>query len=224
MPSSILRRAHRWTCRPRWSEYDALAKLRAIAAHNQVFRSHIGMGYYDTLTPTVILRNVLENPGWYTAYTPYQPEISQGRLEGLLNYQQVVLDLTGMELANASLLDEGTAAAEAMTLCQRVNKKSKSETFFIAADCHPQTIAVVRTRAHHLGFGVVIGDPATDLLGGDYFGALLQYPNTRRRSRQSARADRKSARATHAHCDGSRFVEFGAADTTRRNGRRCSHR
>lgn len=166
------------------SEQQALAKLRAIAAQNKVFRSHIGMGYYDTFTPTVILRNVLENPGWYTAYTPYQPEISQGRLEALLTYQQVVLDLTGMELANASLLDEGTAAAEAMTLCSRVNKnvgvnkKSKSETFFIADDCHPQTIAIVKTRAHHLGFNTVIGDAAKDLIGGEFFGALIQYPNT----------------------------------------------
>jgi glycine dehydrogenase len=171
------------------SEQQALDKLRAIAAQNRVFRSYIGMGYYDTFTPTVILRNVLENPGWYTAYTPYQPEISQGRLEGLLNYQQVVLDLTGMELANASLLDEGTAAAEAMTLCSRVNKnvsvnnsrlkgKARSETFFIADDCHPQTIAVVKTRAHHLGFKTVIGNPATDLIGNEFFGALIQYPNT----------------------------------------------
>lgn len=160
------------------SEQQALDKLRAIATQNKVFRSHIGMGYYDTFTPTVILRNVLENPGWYTAYTPYQPEISQGRLEGLLNYQQVVLDLTGMELANASLLDEGTAAAEAMTLCQRMNKRSRNETFFIADDCHPQTIAVVKTRAHHLGFQTVIGNPATDLIGKEFFGALIQYPNT----------------------------------------------
>ena len=159
-------------------EQDALEKLRAIAAQNRVFRSHIGMGYYDTYTPPVILRNVLENPGWYTAYTPYQPEISQGRLEALLNYQQMVMDITGMALANASLLDEGTAAAEAMTLLQRVNKKSDSETFFIADDCHPQTIAVVRTRAHHLGFVTVVGNPATDLIGKDFFGALLQYPNT----------------------------------------------
>ena len=177
VPASILRK-DTMDLPAALSEADALTKLRAIAAQNQVFRSHIGMGYYDTHTPLVILRNVLENPGWYTAYTPYQPEISQGRLEGLLNYQQMVMDLTGMELANASLLDEGTAAAEAMTLVQRVNKKSKSETFFIADDCHPQTIAVVQTRAHHLGFNIVTGNPQTDLLGGDFFGALLQYPNT----------------------------------------------
>jgi len=160
------------------TEEAALDKLRAIAQKNRVLRSHIGMGYYDTFTPAVILRNVIENPGWYTAYTPYQPEISQGRLEALLNFQQMVLDLTGMELANASLLDEGTAAAEAMTLCHRVNKKSKSETFFVATDCHPQTIAVVKTRAHHLGIDVVVGNPQNDLLGADVFGALLQYPNT----------------------------------------------
>ena len=177
VPASILRKDS-MDLPAALSEADALAKLRAIAAQNQVFRSHIGMGYYDTHTPLVILRNVLENPGWYTAYTPYQPEISQGRLEALLNYQQMVMDLTGMELANASLLDEGTAAAEAMTLVQRVNKKSKSEIFFIADDCHPQTIAVVQTRAHHLGFNTVIGNPQTDLIGGEFFGALLQYPNT----------------------------------------------
>ena len=177
VPASILRKDS-MDLPAALSEADALTKLRAIAAQNQVFRSHIGMGYYDTHTPLVILRNVLENPGWYTAYTPYQPEISQGRLEALLNYQQMVMDLTGMELANASLLDEGTAAAEAMTLVQRVNKKSKSETFFIADDCHPQTIAVVQTRAHHLGFNTVIGTPQTDLIGGEFFGALLQYPNT----------------------------------------------
>jgi glycine dehydrogenase len=160
------------------TEEAALDKLRAIAAHNRVLRSHIGMGYYDTFTPTVILRNVIENPGWYTAYTPYQPEISQGRLEALLNFQQMVLDLTGMELANASLLDEGTAAAEAMTLAHRVNKKSKSETFFVADDCHPQTIAVVKTRAHHLGIDVIVGNPQKDMIGAKVFGALLQYPNT----------------------------------------------
>jgi glycine dehydrogenase len=176
VPASILRH-DRMDLPAAVGEAAALDRLRGIAARNQVFRSHIGMGYYDTFTPPVILRNVLENPGWYTAYTPYQPEISQGRLEALLNYQQLVMDLTGMELANASLLDEGTAAAEAMTLLQRVNKKSHSEAFFIANDCHPQTIAVVRTRAHHLGIQVTVGNPG-DLVGGDFFGALLQYPNT----------------------------------------------
>jgi glycine dehydrogenase len=182
VPASI-RRTDTMNLPAALSEESALEKLRAIAGKNRVLRSFIGMGYYDTFTPAVILRNVLENPGWYTAYTPYQPEISQGRLEGLLNYQQMVLDLTGMELANASLLDEGTAAAEAMTLCQRVNKKSKSEKFFIADDCHPQTIGVVKTRAEHLDIEVVIGNPVTyfggaDLAEADVFGALLQYPNT----------------------------------------------
>jgi glycine dehydrogenase len=173
VPAAILRRDIMDLPGP-FDEQAALAQLRAIAARNQVLRSYIGMGYYDTYTPPVILRNVLENPGWYTAYTPYQPEISQGRLEGLLNYQQVVMDLTGMELANASLLDEGTAAAEAMTLCQRVNKKNASPCFFVAADCHPQTIAVVRTRAEHLGFDIAVGDPRTELAGRACFGALQQ--------------------------------------------------
>jgi glycine dehydrogenase len=160
------------------SETEALAALRKLAEQNQVYRSLIGMGYYDTITPNVILRNVLENPGWYTAYTPYQPEIAQGRLEGLLNFQQMVMDLTAMELANASLLDEATAAAEAMTLCKRVARKNKSNRFFVADDCHPQTLAVVKTRAAGYDFEVVTGDPATDLADQDYFGALLQYPGS----------------------------------------------
>ena len=160
------------------TEQAVLQRLRDIAGKNQVFRSYIGIGYYDTYTPAVIQRNVLENPGWYTAYTPYQPEISQGRLEGLLNFQQVIMDLTGMELANASMLDEGTAAAEAMTLCQRVNKKNRSRTFIVAADCHPQTIAVVQTRAEPLDIEVVVGDPKQLLGSTEAFGVLLQYPGT----------------------------------------------
>ncbi len=160
------------------SEQAVLKRLRDIADKNQVFKSYIGCGYHDTYTPPVILRNVLENPGWYTAYTPYQPEISQGRLEALLNFQQVIIDLTGMELANASMLDEGTAAAEAMTLCQRVNKKNRSNTFIIAEDCHPQTIAVVKTRAQELNIALAIGDPANLLGSSDAFGALLQYPGS----------------------------------------------
>ena len=127
------------------SESNVLAELRDMADANRVMKSLIGMGYYNCITPPVILRNVLENPGWYTAYTPYQPEISQGRLEALLNYQTMVADLTGMEIANASLLDEATAAAEAMTMARRVGK-AKSDRFFVAADCHPQTIAVLETR------------------------------------------------------------------------------
>lgn len=160
------------------TEQAVIGRLREIAQHNVVNRSFIGTGYYDTYTPPVIQRNVLENPGWYTAYTPYQPEISQGRLEALLTFQQMVLDLTGMELANASVLDEGTAAAEAMTLLQRVNKKNRSNTFLIADDCHPQTIAVVATRAQALGIETVVGDPNTLLGTTDAFGLLVQYPGT----------------------------------------------
>ncbi|MPY95924.1 MAG: glycine dehydrogenase (aminomethyl-transferring), partial [Acidimicrobiia bacterium] len=158
-------------------EADVLAELRAIAGRNEVFTSLIGMGYHATHTPTVIQRNVLENPAWYTAYTPYQPEISQGRLEALLNFQTVVADLTGVELANASMLDEGTAAAEAMTLCRRVGK-SASSTFFVDADCHPQTIDVVETRAEPLGIKVLVGDPEHDLDAADCFAVLLQYPGS----------------------------------------------
>ncbi|MDP4946145.1 MAG: aminomethyl-transferring glycine dehydrogenase [Alishewanella sp.] len=159
------------------TEADALSFLKAAASKNKMYKSYIGMGYHPTLTPNVILRNVLENPGWYTAYTPYQPEIAQGRLESLLNFQQLSLDLTGMELASASLLDEATAAAEAMALAKRV-AKSKSNTYFIADDVHPQTIDVVKTRAEMFGFEIIVGNAseATEL---EVFGALLQYPNTR---------------------------------------------
>ena len=160
------------------SEQAVLARLRALAAQNVVNKSYIGTGYYNTWTPAVIQRNVLENPGWYTAYTPYQPEISQGRLEALLTFQQMILDLTGMDLANASMLDESTAAAEAMTLLHRVNKRNRSNTFLVAADCHPQTIAVVQTRAEALDIEVVVGEPG-ELLGSTAaFGLLLQYPGT----------------------------------------------
>ncbi|WP_250459825.1 aminomethyl-transferring glycine dehydrogenase [Microbulbifer litoralis] len=159
------------------NEEEALADLKSLAARNKIYRTFIGMGYHDTITPNVILRNVLENPGWYTAYTPYQPEIAQGRLEGLLNFQQMIMDLTGMELANASMLDEGTAAAEAMAMCKRQAKRNKSNVFFVDADCHPQTIAVVKTRAEHFGFDIVVGDPEQDLPA-ELFGALLQYPGS----------------------------------------------
>ncbi len=159
-------------------EVAVIKRLRALAEQNVVNRSYIGTGYYDTITPPVIQRNVLENPGWYTAYTPYQPEISQGRLEALLTFQQMIMDLTGMELANASMLDEGSAAAEAMTLLQRVNKKNRSEVFIVAEDCHPQTIAVVKTRALPLDIEVVVGDPEKLLGETEAFGALLQYPGT----------------------------------------------
>lgn len=158
------------------SEADMLAAMREFANLNQIKRTFIGQGYYNTFTPNVILRNVLENPGWYTAYTPYQPEISQGRLEALLNYQQMVMDLTAMDIANASLLDEATAAGEAMTLCKRAGK-SKSNVFFVADDVHPQTLEVVKTRAKYIGFDVQVGAVET-LADQDVFGALLQYPGT----------------------------------------------
>ena len=161
---------------PALTEIEAVEALRAMAERNRPLVSMIGMGYYGTITPPVVLRNVLENPAWYTAYTPYQAEVSQGRLEALLNFQQMVMDLTGMELANASLLDEATAAAEAMAMARRVSK-SKSARFFVDADCHPQTIAVVRTRAAPLGIDIVVGDPySAD--GSDLFGVLVQYPGS----------------------------------------------
>mgnify|MGYP003502966942 CR=1 FL=1 len=157
-------------------EQAALAKLRGYAEQNEVWTSLIGMGYHGTLTPTVILRNVLENPGWYTAYTPYQPEIAQGRLEALLNFQQLTIDLTGLDLASASLLDEATAAAEAMAMAKRV-AKSKSNLFFIDQNCHPQTISVVQTRADAFGFELVI-DARENLGNYQVFGGLLQYPDS----------------------------------------------
>ena len=163
---------------PALSEAQALTRLRNYADQNTVMRSCIGMGYYDTLTPAVLLRNVFENPGWYTAYTPYQPEISQGRLETLLTFQQVIIDLTGMPLANASLLDEATAAAEAMTLMHRMNRRSKSSTFVVAEDCHPQTISLIQTRAEPLGIEVRLVAPESLENVDDAFGLLAQYPGT----------------------------------------------
>ena len=158
------------------TEEQALAKIRKIADKNQVFRSFIGQGYYGTLTPNVILRNILENPAWYTAYTPYQAEISQGRMEALINFQTMVADLTGMDISNASLLDEATAAAEAMTLAKR-SAKSKSNVFFVSKDVHPQTLEVLHTRADGIGIEIHVGDDS-EALNIDSFGALLQYPNT----------------------------------------------
>jgi glycine dehydrogenase len=158
-------------------EYELLQDLKAIASQNKVFRSFIGMGYSNCITPPVIQRNILENPGWYTQYTPYQAEIAQGRLEALLNFQTMVIDLTGMEIANASLLDEGTAAAEAMTMIYGLQTKTKSEKFFISEACHPQTIAVIKTRAQPLGIEAIVGNHATfDFADRAIFGALLQYP------------------------------------------------
>ncbi|MFC5429170.1 aminomethyl-transferring glycine dehydrogenase [Paraburkholderia denitrificans] len=174
------------------TEAEALTGLRALADKNQVFRSYIGQGYYDTHTPAVILRNVLENPAWYTAYTPYQPEISQGRLEALLNFQQMITDLTGLAISNASLLDEATAAAEAMTLVQRTSK-SKSKVFFVADDVLPQTIEVVKTRAKPIGLEVKVG-PANEAPQAGAFGVLLQYPGVN----GDVRDYRELAQAVHA--------------------------
>src|SRR5215510_5311419 len=159
------------------SETEALAHMTGLAAQNQVFTSLIGQGYSGTILPAVIQRNILENPAWYTAYTPYQPEISQGRLEALFNFQTMICDLTGLDVANASLLDEATAAAEAMALAERASQ-AKTKSFFVDAEVHPQTLAVLRTRAEPLGWNLVVGDPATDLDKAEVFGGLLQYPGT----------------------------------------------
>ncbi|MDP6262263.1 MAG: aminomethyl-transferring glycine dehydrogenase [Rhodospirillales bacterium] len=159
------------------TERGTLSYLRRMSERNKVFVSMIGMGYYGAKLPSVLLRNVFENPGWYTAYTPYQAEVSQGRLETLITYQQMVMDLCGMEIANASLLDEATAAAEAMAMAKRLCK-TKANAFFVADDCHPQTLAVVKTRGRSLGFDIVQGDPFTELEGHDVFGVLVQYPGS----------------------------------------------
>ena len=159
------------------TELEALVRLRARADRNIVATSLIGMGYYNTFTPSVIVRRILESPAWYTAYTPYQPEISQGRLEALLNFQTMVSDLTGLDIANASMLDEGTAAAEAMTLARRVDKTNR-DVFFIDSDCHPQTVNVMTTRADPLGIKIVVGDPMRDLEADEVYGCLLQYPGS----------------------------------------------
>jgi len=159
-------------------EHAAVEELRGLAGKNQLFRSHIGMGYYDCITPPVILRNILANPGWYTAYTPYQAEISQGRLEALLNFQTMIVDLTGLDIANASLLDEGTAAAEAMTMCRALCKDAAAQTIFVSSRCHPQTIAVVQTRAKALGIRVEVGDETTYDFHEKTFAVLLQVPGT----------------------------------------------
>src|ERR1700692_4473731 len=159
------------------SETEALAHMGELAAQNQVFTSLIGQGYSGTHLPAVIQRNILENPAWYTAYTPYQPEISQGRLEALFNFQTMIADLTGLDVANASLLDEATAAAEAMALTERA-AQNQTKSFFVDADVHPQTLAVLRTRAEPLGWKLVIGDPLSDLDKAELFGGLLQYPGT----------------------------------------------
>ena len=177
VPSAILKTEALALDQP-LSEQASLQALQHYATQNQVAKSYIGMGYHDTITPTVILRNVLENPGWYTAYTPYQPEIAQGRLEGLLHFQQMIMDLTGLEMANASMLDEGTAAAEAMAMSKRQQKRNKSDQFIVDENTHPQSIAVIKTRAEHLGFTVLVGDVDELLKNEDCFGVLLQYPGS----------------------------------------------
>ncbi|MFL6816567.1 MAG: aminomethyl-transferring glycine dehydrogenase [Bradyrhizobium sp.] len=174
LPGSIRQQAPLDLAAP-LSETEALAHMRELASQNRVFTSLIGQGYSGTILPTVIQRNILENPAWYTAYTPYQPEISQGRLEALFNFQTMVCDLTGLDVANASLLDEATAAAEAMALAERA-AQAKTRSFFVDAEVHPQTLAVLRTRAEPLGWNVIVGDPLTDLDRADVFGGLLQYP------------------------------------------------
>ncbi|HWO88954.1 MAG TPA: aminomethyl-transferring glycine dehydrogenase [Gemmatimonadales bacterium] len=179
---------------PARSEVEVLAELRRIASRNQVFRSYIGMGYHDTITPPVVLRNILENPGWYTAYTPYQAEISQGRLEALLNFQTMVSDLTGLEIASASLLDEATAAAEAMHMTYAAAKGGPHPVFLVDELCHPQTIAVVRTRAEAQGIEIAVGDPSRFSFGENTIGALVQYPATDGRLRDF----RALAEAAHA--------------------------
>jgi glycine dehydrogenase len=176
LPSSIRQKAPLDLGRA-LSETEALSHMRELAAQNQVFTSLIGTGYSGTILPAVIQRNILENPAWYTAYTPYQPEISQGRLEALFNFQTMICDLTGLDVANASLLDEATAAAEAMALAER-HSQVKAKAFFVDKEVHPQTLAVMRTRAEPLGWTLVVGDPLTDLDNTDVLGALLQYPGT----------------------------------------------
>src|SRR3979411_2884555 len=159
------------------SETEALAHMSELASKNQVFTSLIGQGYSGTILPAVIQRNILENPAWYTAYTPYQPEISQGRLEAVFNFQTMICDLTGLDIANASLLDEATAAAEAMALAER-SSQVKAKSFFVDREVHPQTLAVLRTRAEPLGWNLIVGDPLVDLDRTEVFGGLLQYPGT----------------------------------------------
>src|SRR6266852_9668118 len=174
LPSSIRQKAPLDLGRA-LSETESLTHMRELASRNQVFTSLIGQGYSGTILPAVIQRNILESPAWYTAYTPYQPEISQGRLEALFNFQTMICDLTGLDVANASLLDEATAAAEAMAMARRV-ARSQATAFFVDHDCHPQSIAVLRTRAEPLGWQIVVGDPMTAIDPTKVFAALLQYP------------------------------------------------
>ena len=163
---------------PALPEQQVLDAAQARGEQNETWRSFIGMGYHGTHTPPVIQRNILENPAWYTQYTPYQSEIAQGRLQALLNFQDMTIDLTGMEIANASLLDEATAAAEAMTMLERVDRRSDASTFYVAEDCHPQTIEVVKGRAEPIGVDIIVEAPENFVFGDDTYGCLLQYPTT----------------------------------------------
>jgi len=192
LPADI-RQAQLLDLGPALSEPELLSKMRAVAARNHPMVSMIGQGYYGTHLPPVIQRNVLENPAWYTAYTPYQAEISQGRLEALLNFQTMIAELTGLEIANASLLDEATAAAEAMAMARRITQ-SRANAFFVDQDCHPQTMAVIRTRAEPLGWNIIVGDPATDLDPAGVFGAIFQYPG----SSGAIRDHREAMKRLHA--------------------------
>ena len=160
------------------SEYEILKELKAIMSENRIFESLIGMGFHDTITPSVILRNVFENPVWYTAYTPYQPEISQGRLQSLLNFQTMICDLTGMEISNSSLLDEGTAAAEAMTMAHALSKKQNVNAFVVHPDMHPHVIEVLKTRSEPLGLEMILADPAGYDFSKEVFAAFFQYPTS----------------------------------------------
>ena len=209
VPASILLEQDIPLPAPR-AEHEALAELKALAQQNRLSKTFIGMGYADTLTPAVILRNVMENPGWYTAYTPYQAEIAQGRLEALLNYQQVIIDMTGLPLANASLLDEATAAAEAMTMARRVST-SKSNRFFVDSQIWPQTLDVLKTRAEPFGFELVLGEPA-DAAGAEVFGALFQYPNARGEAHDLSAAIAARQGAGRRGRAGCRFAGAGAAE------------
>ncbi|MES2770074.1 MAG: glycine dehydrogenase (aminomethyl-transferring), partial [Bdellovibrionota bacterium] len=177
VPKNILNKAP-LNISPSLSENDALKKLKTIMSKNKVFKHYLGMGYYDTITPNVILRNVLENPSWYTQYTPYQAEISQGRLEVLLNFQTITSELTGLPVSNASLLDEATACAEAMTFAQALAPGKDRDTFFVDQNCHPQNIELIQTRAKPLNINVVIGDFKTFNFSEKVFGAIVQYPTT----------------------------------------------
>ncbi len=201
------------------TEFAALAELKAIASRNKRFKSYIGMGYTAVQLPPVIQRNMLENPGWYTAYTPYQPEVSQGRLESLLNFQQVTLDLTGLDIASASLLDEATAAAEAMAMAKRVSKLKSANRFFVAADVHPQTLDVVRTRAETFGFDVIVDDADKVL---DHRGCLRRAAAAGGHHRRNPRLQQTDRRAESAQSDCQRrrrLYGAGAADGAGQAGR-----